>query len=128
MALLLLYLHFWMFCSFKVHLMVCTLICPNAKCFGLLVINLLRIFLLLLSVWFFLRLVVLIFWAPRSGILLNSFPPLWVWLLTVCLFCKHAFEIWRILRLNYFCCVVVWVFVSLTIFYGLYLLAVWTPS
>ena len=41
---------------------------------------------------------------------------------------EHAFEIWRILRSNYFCCVVVWVFVSLTIFYGLYLLAVWTPS
>ena len=42
------------------------------------------------------------------------------------LFCKRTFEILRILRSNYFCCVVVWVSVSLTIFCGLFPLAVWT--
>ena len=46
----------------------------------------------------------------------------------MCLFCKHAFEILRILRSNYFCCVAVWVPVSLTIICGLFPLAVWTLS
>ena len=70
----------------------------------------------------------LIFWAPQCGVLMIFFPPLWDWLLTVCLSCRHVFVISRIFRLNCFYCVVVWVFVSSTIFCRLYLLAVWTLS
>ena len=32
---------FWMFCNIRAHLMVCTLICLNLKCSGLIVINVL---------------------------------------------------------------------------------------
>ena len=49
-------------------------------------------------------------------------------LLIVYLLFKNAFEILEILRWSYICCVVVWVFASLTIFCGLYLLAVWILS
>ena len=78
--------------------------------------QLLWVSLQLLSVWFFLKLVVLIFWALQFGVLLIFFLPLWDELWIVYLLCKRALKILRILRLNCFCCVVAWVFVSLTIF------------
>ena len=65
---------------------------------------------------FFLKLVVLIFWALQFWVLLNFFLPLWDQLWIVYLFCKQALKILSLLRLNCFCCVVAWVFISLTIF------------
>ena len=75
-----------------------------------------------------LRLGVLIFWALPFGALLNFFLLLLDQLLIVFLLFKTAFEILEILRWSYICCVVVWVFASLTIFCRLYLLAVWILS